>query len=61
MVDDGAEIIDIGARSTAPGAPPISGKTMKQNGWTTALRRTGRERDHRLRGYHAAVSARGLS
>jgi dihydropteroate synthase len=24
MIDDGAEILDIGARSTAPGSPPIS-------------------------------------
>jgi dihydropteroate synthase len=36
MVDDGAEIIDIGARSTAPGAPPLS-KTDESKRMDAAL------------------------
>ncbi len=30
MIDEGAEIIDIGARSTAPGKPPVSEQTEKR-------------------------------
>ncbi len=59
MIEQGADMIDIGARSTAPNTQAISGKTEAER-IDAALNGTGRERDYPLGRYHPPGRARRL-